>query len=64
MTAQRLLCLLVSQDGQPRMGNLACPICGTAIQLKTGLNRLMIEKLSKACASVDAAAKEAIDELD
>ena len=58
MTVQRLLCLIASQNGQPTMSNLTCPICDTPIELKTGLNRLLIEKLSEACASVDAAAKK------
>ena len=62
MTVQRLLCLLVSRDGQPRIGNLTCPICGTPIELKTGLNRLMIEKLSEACESVDAVTRSVVGE--
>lgn len=52
MTVQRLLSLLVSMD------KLTCPICGTSIELRTGHNRLLIEKLSEACASVDAAVKK------
>ncbi len=43
--------------------NLTCPICDTPIELKSGYNRLLIEKLSEACASIDGAAKQQGEEV-
>ena len=54
---EKLLAWLVS------VNDMTCPHCSGAINLKTGDNRLRIQKLAEACAGIDASLSKSSENL-